>query len=101
MYDESNSVVCNVPEALSSMRQTLFRNFYFYVTPGFIQPSTVSLKKMIESAGGIVENYIRSVNSVQKCIPNYYFIISCTQDLHLVNDYLQINFGIIFILFLK
>ncbi|XP_050524401.1 PAX-interacting protein 1-like [Daktulosphaira vitifoliae] len=92
IYDK-NEIVCRVPRVLvSALRQNLFRHKIFYITPGILYPPYSRFEEIILSAGGIVEKEIRSINNVQLLTPNTYFVISCSEDLHLVNDFLKINY---------
>lgn len=54
------------------------------------------MEDVIKSAGGTVESNRKSLDSIKNLPPNTYFIISCVEDLHLVDDLLQINYGIFF-----
>jgi len=99
IYD-NNEIVCNVPKVLAiSTRQTLFKSLTFFITPGITLPSSTRLEKIIKSAGGTVEPNRKSLNSIKNLPPNTYFIISCIEDLHLVDDLLKINYGIVLFLF--
>ncbi|XP_050423408.1 PAX-interacting protein 1-like isoform X2 [Adelges cooleyi] len=48
----------------------------------------------LKFTGGMVEKEIRSLHSVQQLEPNKYVIISCSEDLYLVNDFLKIGYAI-------
>lgn len=94
---ENNEIVCNIPKILkSSLRQHLFKSLTFFITPGITLPSNACLKEMIKSAGGMVESSRKSLDSMKNLPPNTYFIISCAEDVHLVNDVVEINYGIVF-----
>lgn len=89
-------MVCNVPDVLtSSTRQQLFKDLIFFVTPGISDPPILRLKEIILSAGGTIEKERRSFTSIQQFKPNTYFLISCLEDVHLIDDLLKINYGII------
>lgn len=98
IYD-GNNMVCVVPKVLANpKRQQLFKNLMFFVTPGVCIPSVSKntwISDMILSAGGTVDSKRRSIHSIKNLPPNTYFIISCNDDLHMVDDLLQINYGII------
>lgn len=98
IYD-GNNVVCNVPKVLANpKRQQLFKNLMFFITPGVYFstiPKNTWISDIIIAAGGTVDSKRRSILSIQNLPPNTYFIISCNDDLHMVNDLLQINYGII------
>lgn len=89
-------MVCYIPNVLAnSTRSQLFKSLTFFITPGIKFPPSTSIKDIIISAGGTIETIIRSVDSIKNLPPNTYFIISCLDDLYLIDDLLQINYGII------
>lgn len=79
------------------MRQGLFRNKNYFITSGIESLLAKHVEEIICAAGGNIESQIRNADSVQNLPPDSYFVITCTEDFHLIADLLQINFGIIFI----
>lgn len=89
-------MVCDVPVVLAnSGRNQLFKNLKFFVTPGVNCPSSSHVEEMILSAGGTIEKERKSIYSIRDLEPFTYFIISCLEDFHLVDDLVIIYFGII------
>lgn len=98
IYD-NNQIVCYTRNILkSSMRQKLCEYLTFFITPGIKFPPSSLLEEMIRSAAGTVETINRPLSSIQKMSQNSYYIISCLEDLHLIDNKLKINYGIILLI---
>lgn len=98
IYDDNNQIVCYTSNILKSpTRQKLCEFLTFFVTPGIKFPPSSLLEEMIRSASGTVETINQPLSSIQKMSQNSYFIISCLEDLHLIDDKLKFNYGIILI----
>jgi len=87
--------LCHVPTILKQYRRRkLFRFLSFFITPGVTYPPVHHLKKIISSAGGILENTRRSLESIKETPASSYFIISCPEEHYLYDDLSDIPNGI-------
>lgn len=76
------------PVLTSTIRSTLFAGKFFWVTPD-VFPARMEVVKMIESAGGTVEEGRRSFQAISDThaqAPDTYIIITCPKDMHLLID---------------
>lgn len=87
-------VICKVHQVLSNPnRHKLFKGKIFYVTPGVTRPSVFIVRQVIESAGGTVEKQRRSLRAIRELGPYTYIVITCNNDLHLVDDLVREYYG--------
>lgn len=72
----------------SPNRRFLFSGKTFFITPS-VFPARSELTKLIELAGGKVEQKRRTAAAIAEAItqsPDAYIIVSCSHDLHLLSD---------------
>lgn len=78
---------CEIPSVIKSpIRNNLFENRVFYITPS-VMPAPSYLRWLIEQSGGQWELNRRSVMKIHELnqqSPNSYIVISCPEDLHLL-----------------
>lgn len=79
---------CDVPSVVKAPgKNKLFENRVFFITPS-VKPSVNYLRWLIEQCGGKWEQNRRSIGKIHELNnqnPNSYAIISCPEDLHLLN----------------
>lgn len=83
---------CDVQAVIkSTTRKTLFAGKTFFITPS-VRPSAKEIARVIEFCGGKVESKRRKATEIQQMNlqnPDSYFILTCSNDLHLLYDLLQ------------
>lgn len=64
MYDETDSVICDVPKILKiPNRQDLFKGLSFYVCPSVKSLPSSIVEEIIISAGGVIEQEVSDPNN--------------------------------------
>lgn len=85
---------CDIKKVLHSpMRRTLFVGKTFFLTPS-VRPVIKEMVQLIELSGGTVEKSRRSAAKIQETnsqSPDSYIILTCANDLHLLNDLTRSN----------
>lgn len=78
---------CDIPAVIKSpIRNKLFENRVFYITPS-VKPAPSYLRWLIEKSGGKWEHNRRSVMKIHELnqqSPNSYIVVSCPEDLSLL-----------------
>lgn len=79
---------CDIQQVIKSpLRFRLFENRVFYITPS-VMPAPNYLRWLIEQSGGKWEHNRRSIMKIHELnqqSPNTYIVISCPEDLHLLD----------------
>jgi len=93
--DDETLGLCHLPTILKhNRRRKLFEFASFFITPGITYPPVHRLEEIISSAGGILEETRRSLESIKETKEFSYFIISCPEDHYLYDDLSDIPNGI-------
>lgn len=86
---------CSLAESVKKARAgPLFEGVSFFITPS-VQPPVGELRKVLESAGGKLEKKRLPAKEIEKCKDQQgnptYVIITCAEDIQLVEDVLNNN----------